>query len=116
MKVRFQADVDLNEDMIAAALRREPRIEFRRAATAGLHGLSDLDVLGRAAADGAILVTHDQATMPTHFATFIQTSDSPGVLIAPQRYAVAAIAADLVLIWEASTPDDWRNVLLYLPL
>lgn len=115
MRVRFQADVDLNEDIVEATLRLRPQIPFGRAA-AGLHGLSDLEVLRRTAVDGAILVTHDQSTMPSHFATFILTSDSPGVLIAPQRYSVASIATDLVLIWEASTPDEWRNVLLHLPL
>jgi hypothetical protein len=78
--------------------------------------LTDREVLARAAADGAVLVTHDQATMPGHFAAFVRSANSAGVLIVPQRYAVASIAADLVLIWEASTPDDWRNVLLYLPL
>ncbi len=116
MKVRFQADADLNEDIIAATLRLRPQIPFRRAVDAGLPGLPDLEVLARAAADGAILVTHDQATMPGHFAMFIQTAQSAGVLIAPQRYAVAAIASDLVLIWEASALEEWRNVLLFLPL
>jgi hypothetical protein len=42
--------------------------------------------------------------------------DLNGVLIVPQKYAIAPIAASLLLIWEASTPDDWRNVLLYLPV
>jgi hypothetical protein len=114
MRVRFQADADLNEDILAATLRREPRVDFRSAGAAGLHGLSDPEVLAHAAADGRVVV--DSRTMPGHFATFTETADSPGVLIVSQRLAVATIAADLVLIWEASAPEDWRNVLLYLPL
>jgi hypothetical protein len=31
MKVRFQADADLNEILIKAALRREPAIDFQTA-------------------------------------------------------------------------------------
>lgn len=116
MRVRFQADADLNEDIIAATLRERPQIEFRRVAESGLHGRPDLEVLAHAAVSGMVLVTSDQATMPGHFATFIQTEDSPGVLVVPQKYAVAAVAAELVLIWEASTADDWHNRLLYLPL
>jgi hypothetical protein len=115
VRVRFQADVDLNEDIVAATLRERPQILFRRAAESQLHGLHDPEVLAVAAAQGAILVTSDQATMPSHFATFIQANDSPGVLVVPQKYAVAPIAASPVLVWEASTAEEWRNVLLYLP-
>lgn len=116
MRVRFQADADLNEDIIDAVLRLRREVDFRRATEASLQGLTDLEVLARAAAEGRILVTHDRTTMPVHFAAFVHTADSPGVLIVPQRSPVAAIASDLVLIWQVSPPDEWRNVLGYLPL
>jgi hypothetical protein len=83
VRVRFQADADLNEDVVAATLRRQPLITFRRALEAGLHGLADPEVLACAAADGAIVVTHDRRTMPGHIATFIQSTESAGVLIVP---------------------------------
>ena len=52
MKIRFQADVDLNEDIVKGILRREPGVDFRTAPSAGFRGLSDLEVLALAAADG----------------------------------------------------------------
>ncbi len=45
MKVRLQADADLNEDIVAGVIRREPQIDFQTAAEANLRGLSDQDVL-----------------------------------------------------------------------
>ena len=36
MKVRFQADADLNEIIVTALLRREPSIDFQTATAAGL--------------------------------------------------------------------------------
>ncbi len=71
MKIRFQADADLNEIILTALLRREPSIDFQTATTAGLSGRSDTDVLALAADRGRLLVTHDRRTMPNHFAAFV---------------------------------------------
>ena len=49
MKVRFQADADLNEILVKAVLRREPGIDFQTARTAGLAGVPDKEVLAMAA-------------------------------------------------------------------
>jgi len=58
VKIRFQADADLNEDIVAGVRRREPGIDFQTAEEAGLRGLVDERVLELAAADGRTLVTH----------------------------------------------------------
>jgi Ser/Thr protein kinase RdoA (MazF antagonist) len=68
MSLRFQADADLNQLILHAVIRREPALDFQTAAAAGLAGLRDPAVLTRAARDGRVLVTHDQKTMPRHFA------------------------------------------------
>ena len=60
MKVRFQADADLNQIIVTAVLRHEPDIDFQTAHAAGLHGLDDQAVLSKAAAEGRVLVSHDR--------------------------------------------------------
>jgi hypothetical protein len=47
MKIRFQADADLNEDILLGLTRLEPQIDFQTASEAGLRGLSDLGAEGR---------------------------------------------------------------------
>jgi hypothetical protein len=47
--------------------------------------LHDPEVLALAARDGCVLVTHDQKTMPSHFAAFVAMATSPDMLIIPQR-------------------------------
>lgn len=79
MEIRFQADEDFNETIIAALKRLEPRIDFLTAFNAGIKGMPDVQVLGVAARLGRVLVTHDLKTMPHAFGKFIQTQDSPGV-------------------------------------
>ena len=85
MTVRFQADADLNQIIVKAALRREPTIDFQTAHTARLSGLNDREVLDLAARENRMLVTHDRKTMPQHFAAFIQTATSAGLLIVPEK-------------------------------
>ena len=116
MSIRFQADADLDQTIVAALLRREPRLDFQTASAASLAVLNDVEVLGVAARDGRILVSHDSRTMPHHFATFLQSQTSTGLLIVPQHLPLAAVVEDLLLIWSASSPEEWVNRICYLPL
>lgn len=116
MTVRFQADADLHQTIVTALVRREPGIDFQTATAAGLAGLRDPQVLERAAAEGRVLVSHDQSTMPQHFAAFIQHQQSAGLLIIPQHLPYTSVAEELLLIWTASEAEEWINRIAYLPL
>lgn len=116
MKIRFQADADLNQVIVKATLRLEPSIDFQAATTAELSGVNDPDVLKLAAAQGRVLVSHDRKTMLHHFGRFILSEESPGILIVSQRLPVARVAEDLLLIWAASSPNEWVNRIRSLPL
>jgi len=116
MTIRFQADVNLNQIILRAARRREPALDFQTAETAGFAGLPDPEVFACAAEDGRILVTHDLQTMPRHFATFITTHQSAGLLLIPQHLPIASAVDDLVRIWSTMEAAEWRNLMWYLPL
>lgn len=116
MKVRFQADSDLNEDIVMGVVRREPMIDFQTASEANLRGLLDQRVLALAANENRILVSHDRRTMPRHFADFIVNEKSPGVVIIAQNVSVNAAIEELLLIWAASDAQEWRNLIVDLPL
>ena len=116
MKVRFQADADLNHAIVSATLRREPTIDFRSAPSADLAGRDDMEVLAIAAQEGRVLVSHDTRTMPGHFAEFISNNTSTGVVIASQRLGIAVVVEELLLIWSASDADEWVNRITHLPL
>lgn len=116
MKVRFQADADLNQIILLATIRREPAIDFQTATMAGLSGLDDMQVLERTVREGRVLVTHDRKTMPRHFSEFIVKESSPGLLVVPQYLSVAAAVEDLILIWSATEAEEWVNRIGFLPL
>ena len=116
MKIRFQADANFNEDIIAGVLRRLPEIDFQTANEAKLARLSDPEVLAKAAAEDRILITHDRKTVPLHFGKFIQTCSSPGVLVISQKAEVLRIIEDLILMWFASEAEEYINSIRTLPL
>src|SRR5215471_4472267 len=116
MKPRFQADADLNEDIVMAVLRREPEIDFQTADDAGLRGLPDDAVLALAARENRIVISHDRRTMSGHFAEFIAGKDSPGVFMISQNVSVRVAREELLLIWEASDGAEWTNLIVELPL
>lgn len=116
MKIRFQADENLNEDIVTGVLRRAPEIDFEFAGHAGLSKLHDLDVLTIAARDERILVTHDRRSMPEHFAKFIETQTCPGVFIISQKASVARAIEELILIWTLSEAGDYVNSIRILRL
>ena len=109
MMVRFQADANLNQIILLAVRRREPAVDCQTATGAGLAGLMDPGVLARAAQDGRVLVTHDRNTMPPHFAAFITTATSAGVLISPQHVSMAAAVDAPQLLWHATEAEAWAQ-------
>jgi hypothetical protein len=116
MTVRFQADADLNAEIVAGVRRREPSIDFQTADEANLRRLRDPEVVALAAQENRILVTHDRRTMPRHFADFILHHSSPGVFIIAQTVSVQVAIEELLLMWAASESEEWRNLIVELPL
>jgi Domain of unknown function (DUF5615) len=114
-KVRFQADADLRQAIVTGTIRRQPNLDFRSANEAGLEGIKDSEVLAIAARDGRVLVTYDRKTMPIEFGQFIMTQSSSGVLILSQSLPVSEAIDALILVWEASTNEDWIDRIVSLP-
>ena len=116
MKIKFQADADLREQIIWAVKRVAPEVDFQTANEAKLYGLNDQTVLAIAASQNRILISHDRRTMPYHFGEFIQNQKSPGVFIISQKFDMEKVVDDIVLIWSASKAEEWENIISELPI
>ena len=114
--VRFQADADLNQIIVAALVRRAPGLDFTTAEVANLRGLADHEVLALAARGGRVLVTHDSRNMPRHFGVFIESQRSAGVIVVPQHLALGGVVDDLLLVWSATSAEDRLDRIAYLPV
>lgn len=91
-RIRLQADEDLNNLIVKGLRRRQPLIEFQTTAEAGLRGVPDPARLVLAAEQEQILVSHDLATMPAHFAAFLESGHhSPGLLLIPKTVPIGKL-------------------------
>jgi predicted nuclease of predicted toxin-antitoxin system len=116
MRVKFQADADLDERVLRGLRRAMPEIDFRTATAAGLEGLPDPEVLRVAAEAGRVLVSQDRRTMPSHFRRFVSAATSPGVILLREGVSIASAIEELLLIGSASEAEDWVNRLIWIPL
>lgn len=116
MKLRFQADADLNEHIVKGILRRYPLIDFKAANASALRGLRDLEVLALVADENRVLVSHDRKSMPRAFATFTARRSNPGLILISQRTDVLVAIEWLNLAWAATEAAEWEGRILTLPL
>jgi predicted nuclease of predicted toxin-antitoxin system len=117
MKLRFQADADLDGRVLRGVRRTAPEVDMRSAAEAGLAGLDDSEVLRLAAEEGRVLVSQDRRTMPGHFRRFVASgASSPGVVLLREGISIGMAIEELTLIWAASDAGEWVNRLLWIPL
>ncbi len=114
MKIRFQADNDLDQRIVVATRRLDPAIDFQTAIALGLHGAPDAGVLTLASQQSRTLVSHDRRTLPGHFRKFIESHTSPGVIIISQRLAISTAAELLHLLWAASEAEEYENIVYEL--
>jgi hypothetical protein len=116
MRVRFQADADLDGRILRGLRRAAPEIDIRTAAEAALEGLTDPEVLRISADSGRILVSQDRRTMPAHFTRYTASAPSPGVVLLREAIPIAIAIEELLLIWSASEADEWIGRLVWIPL
>jgi hypothetical protein len=115
LKLRFQADADLDPAIGRGLKRREPAIDFLEAAGAIPEGTDDIAVLRIAAEDGRVLLSGDVTTMPSHFARFIAEHDSPGLVLIPSRRLIREAIEGILVIWLNWSTEHLRNQARWLP-
>jgi hypothetical protein len=47
--------------------------------------------------------------MPAHFTRFTATQSNPGLILISQEIDIGTAIEDLLLIWAASTHEEWRD-------
>jgi len=117
LKVRFLADANSNQKIVAGLLLREPLIDFELPQHVIPEKMGDPQVLELSSARGRVLVTHDVRTMPEHFSDFLLADQScAGMILVPKKMPIGAAIDDLLLIWQVSEAEEWINQMRRLPL
>ncbi|MGA2987851.1 MAG: hypothetical protein ABSG32_29050 [Terriglobia bacterium] len=79
-------------------------------------GRPDPEVLAIAAGENRILISHDRGTMPAHFTRFTATQSSPGLILVAQDIDIGTAIEAILLVWAASTLEEWRAKIGFVPL
>lgn len=114
MKIRFQSDADLNPAIGRGLVRREPAIDWRPAQRFIPDATPDPEVLQLAADDGRVLVSRDAKTMPRHFAEFVATHSSPGLILVPVSVTIGEAIEELLVMWLSWGAEDIENQIWWL--
>ena len=116
MSIRFQADTDLNFDIVRAVRQQEPAIDFASAGDSQLRGIKDPELLELAAVADRVLVSHDRRTMLNHFRDRLAVGkSSPGLLVVSQNAPIGPVVESLVVLWSVSDPAELRDQAYHLP-
>lgn len=54
--------------------------------------------------------------MPRYFADYSAIARSPGVIVLREAISIASAIEELILIWSASTPEEWVGRIVWIPL
>jgi len=115
--LRLLIDEDFHGHIVRGKMRSQPMIELVRVQDAGLLGAPDPEVLAWAARQGRIVVTHDRATMPSFAAERVNSKEPmPGLFVVPRTTRIRQAIEELLLLAMNTDPNEWTDIVLYLPL
>ena len=116
-RVRFLFDEDFNGHIVNGFRRRQRTADACTALEAGLGGADDPAILKWAARVGRVLVSHDRRTMTAEAQKRIRVNlPMAGLILFRQDCPIVVAIEELMLISEATTTDEWRNTIAFLPL
>lgn len=118
-QVCFLLDEHVDPRLRRQLLQREPDMSVWRICDplAPPRGTLDPDILEWCAESGFLLVTNNRASMPRHVADHLAKDRVfPGIFVIGPLMSLGEILEELLLIWQASTPDEYQNQIRYLPL
>lgn len=115
--IRFLADHDLNEHIVAGVHRLDPSVEFQHVRDFGLQERPDDEVLEYAHREQWLVVSHDVNTMTAAASRRLENNlGLCGLLMVPQSEPVRNVIESLLLIWSATELEDWTDQVVFLPL
>jgi predicted nuclease of predicted toxin-antitoxin system len=114
--IRFLVDENVDPALVEGLRSREARIDILDVKEGGLRGAADSVLLELACEQGRVVVSHDRRTMTRQFYERLNAgTPSPGLFLIRRRAELGSVIDALLLIWGASTAEEYRNLVHYIP-
>ena len=115
--LRLLSDENFNGDIVRGLFLRQSDLDLLRVQDVGLHKADDPAILEWAASNERILLTHDRATMPDFaYQRLSQKQLISGLFVVNDRMPVRQVIDELLLLVDCSEQNEWKGIVLYLPL
>lgn len=115
--MKLLADENFRGAIVRSLLRQRPDLDLVRVMDVGLGEADDPTILGWAADEGRLVLTHDSATLIGFAYERVAAGRSmPGIIEVRQELPIGSVLDDLLLIIDASHEGEWEGQVLYLPL
>jgi hypothetical protein len=115
----YLLDEDTPHTIRDQLLRREPAMEILAVGdeAAPALGTSDAELLRWIEREGFILISRNRRTIPQHLREHLEAGGHvPGIFLFRRHYSLGQVLEDLIFIWEAGNPEEYRDRVEYLPL
>lgn len=105
------------DNIVRGLLRRRPELDIVRVQDVGLSAADDRSVLGWAAREGRVLLTHDVCS-PTRHAYDRVRAGQPlrGVFEVSPDIPIRRAIEDILLLSVCSMDGEWEGQVRYLPI
>jgi len=115
--IKLASDENFDGDIVRGLLRISPGLDIVRVQDADLAGSPDPVILGWAARENRILLTHDRDTVPNFAYDRIRAGEPmPGVFLVNNRMPKGQAVDQLFLAVHCCAVEDCKDQVTYFPL
>lgn len=117
--IRYLLDENVNPVIRTELLKREPKLVVWKVGDPGApsKGATDLEILRWCEQNSFILVTYNRKTVPGYLKEYIDNGGHvPGIFELNPDMSIGETVDELLLIWGASDVDEFRDLIIYLPV
>jgi hypothetical protein len=118
-RLRYLVDEDTPHAIRDQLLRRQPEREALAVgdALAPAFGTLDPELLRWIERERYVLVSRNRRTLARHLREPLDAGGHvPGIFLLRRRASLGQMLEDLLLLWEAGSPEAYRDRVEYLPL
>ena len=115
--MRFAADENFNGRILKGIRTRLPDVDIVRVQDTTIYQAPDPELLEWAAQEERILLTHDVKTIPGYVYERVRAGlPVPGVIAVRESVSIGQILNELEVIMRVGAPEDFENIVRYVPL
>ena len=113
--LKILLDHNFDHHILRGLRRRIPEFDFQTAHEIGLSQADDRQLLIWAAENGRVLLTHDNKTMPRHYAALLSAGMKiAGIIVLPKEHNIGLIIDELEIFVVCTDNDEWTDRLQIL--